>query len=70
MKLVVFPAADYAACLTRRLSLKQEELTPANVATDACPALLPLCSLMEGVTRMLYAHNHAVVSAVPGALRT
>ena len=39
MKAVVFPAAEYAACLTRRLSFNQEELTPANVATDVCPAL-------------------------------
>lgn len=39
MKVVVFPAADYAACLTRRLSFNQEELTPANVVTEVCPAL-------------------------------
>lgn len=39
MKAVVFPAADYAACLTRRLSFNQEELTLANVVTDVCPAL-------------------------------
>lgn len=39
MQAVVFPAVDYAVCLTRRLSFNQEKLTPANVATDICPAL-------------------------------